>query len=189
MTDSVNTSENVEEFYGQANREKYQLAIGKIVWAWTEYHEMLADLHARVCGKNNKNKWSEALADWHAEKDDHKARQKLLRAAQRELPAGDHARTEIEWIVETTDAILRENRNIAAHMPLMSYTDENGNHSILPMTLLGNPRALQMAGRDVLTEYALLEARILHMKSYAIMIGLKLWGWHQAQDWPERPRL
>jgi hypothetical protein len=176
-----------EEYHGQHKREAYQLAIGKIIWAWTEYHEMLAELYAHL---HEKEKWSESLADWHSEKDDHRARAKLLRVAKEKLAVGSRGLDAITWIVKATDQVLRDNRNIAAHMPLMSYTDEHGKHEILPMTLLGNPRAIQMARRDVLTNYQLLELRINLIKNYAIMIDLKLRERpDHPQEWPERPRL
>jgi hypothetical protein len=147
----------------------------------------LADLYASL---HSREEWSRSLGDWHDERDDHRARQKLSKAANDTLPAGDRARGEINWIIETTDKVLRDNRNIAAHMPLMSYTDEHGTHQILPMTLLGNPRALQMDGRDVLAEYGLLDTRIRKMTTFAMIVGTILRDRNdQANDWPERPRL
>jgi hypothetical protein len=177
------TSDGQAKFYGQEKREEYALAIGKVIWAWAEYHEMLAELYATLSGKE---KWSKSLDDWHAEKDDHRARQRLLKAAKDGLPVTDRALDAIKWIVKTTDDILRGNRNIAAHMPLMSFADEHGTHQILPMTILGNPRAIEMAGRDVLAEYARFETQILEMKTYAMGIGIKL-SQSFNQWWPERP--
>ena len=178
-------SEIQSEYYGQEQREAYQLAIGKIVWAWTEYHEMLAELYATLRGRE---RWSESLTDWHAhaQRSDHRARQILLNAANERLAVDDRALEAIEWIVTTTNEILRKNRNIAAHMPLMSYTDEHGTHQILPMTILRNPRAIQMAGRDVLAEYGRFETQILQMKTYAIGMSHYL-SEPSDEGWPERP--
>ena len=78
---------------------------------------------------------------------------KLLEAAKASLTG--RAAEETIWVVENTDTLIANQRNISVHMPLMSFTDEDGMHQMLPLTLFGNRRAIDMVGRDLLGEYEL----------------------------------
>ena len=175
------------KFYGQELRDAHALAIGKIVMAWNEYHETLGEIYAEICGRD---KWSASLDDWHSVRNDVGQRSKLLKAAESGLQANAHALEAINWIIETTDEILREQRNIGVHMPLMSFTDEKGTHQILPLTVFGNPRALNMVGRDLLEDYAHFERQIRAMFGYAMAIQFNLSPVRQGpEQWPDKPTL
>ena len=60
---------------------------------------------------------------------------KLLEAAKASLTG--RAAEETIWVVENTDTLIANQRNISVHMPLMSFTDEDGMHQMLPLTLSG----------------------------------------------------
>jgi hypothetical protein len=174
-----------DKFYGQGLRDAHALAIGKIVMAWNEYHETLGEIYAEICGRE---KWSASLDDWHSDRNDAAQRSKLRKAALYNLEATAPALEAISWIIDTTDQILREQRNIGVHMPLMSFTDEAGLHQILPLTIFGNPRALDMVGRDILKEYAHFEDQIRRMFSYAIAIKFNISPVRQGpEQWPHKP--
>jgi hypothetical protein len=55
------------KFYGQEERDKHALAVGKIVLAWSEFQEVLGELYAGLFGKDGRVK---ALSEWQALKSD-----------------------------------------------------------------------------------------------------------------------
>jgi hypothetical protein len=98
---------------------------------------------------------------------------------------------EIIWLVENTDTLLADQRNIGVHMPLMSFTDLNGVHQMLPHTLFGNRRAISMLGRDyLLGQYEHFRSQIAKMNSCAHSIAFNISPVRQgAESWDERPTL
>jgi hypothetical protein len=64
-----------EKYHGQDLKDAHALAIGKIVMAWNEYHEMLGETYGEICGRAN---WQASLIEWQSIKSDHQQRQKLL---------------------------------------------------------------------------------------------------------------
>jgi hypothetical protein len=156
------------EFYGQRLRDAHALAIGKIVMAWNEYQEKLGEIYAELHGHE---RWRSSLVEWHAVKNDAQQRSMLVEIARATLPPESRALAAITWMVQKTDDLLREQRNIGVHMPLMSFTSEDGNHQMLPLTHLGNPKASVMVGRDLLKDYASFENRIRKMLGYSFAIG------------------
>jgi hypothetical protein len=172
------------EFHGQKDRDDHTLAIGKITQAWNEFQELLGEVYAEICGRD---KWAASLAKWHALKDDRRQRSMLLTAAKATLK--DPALGALTWTIEMADQ-LHDRRNTAVHMPLMSFTDEIGNHQILPLTVTGNPHASKMAGHDLLAEYAHSETQIRTMLSYAHAIKYNLSAVRAGPEvWPEKPTL
>jgi hypothetical protein len=136
------------KYHGQENKDAIALAIGKIVMAWNEFHEVLGELYAEIGGRD---KWQHSLDEWHSIRTDRAQRMKLLEAAKTSLTG--RAAEEPIWVVENTDALVANQRNIGVHMPLMSFTDLDGVHQMQPLTLFGNRRAVDMVGRDLLGEY------------------------------------
>jgi hypothetical protein len=139
-----------KKYHGQENKDAIALAIGKIVMAWNEFHEALGELYAAIGGRQ---KWHQSLDEWHSIRADHTQRMKLLEAAKASLTG--RVAEETIWVVENTNTLIANQRNICVHMPLMSFTDEDGVHQMLPLTLFGNRRAIDMVGRDLLGEYEL----------------------------------
>jgi hypothetical protein len=93
-------------------------------------------------------------------------------------------------MVDMTDQMIADQRNTGIHMPLMSYTDHDGVHQILPLAMFGNRRAAKMAGRDLLKEYAHYEAQIRKMNGFATALDFKLSPRRKRRaQWPTRPEL
>lgn len=94
------------------------------------------------------------------------------------------------WLVENTDTLVANRRNIGVHMPLMSFTDQDGVHQMLPLTLLENKRALDMVGRDLLDEYEHFRSQIAKMSTFALSICHNISPGRQGPEvWLERPKL
>jgi hypothetical protein len=134
-------------------------------------------------------KWQGSLKAWHSIPNDRAQRMKLLEAAKAELTGC--SLEEIIWLVENTDTLIADQRNIGVHMPLMSFTDQNGVHQMLPHTLFGNRRAMSMLGRDdLLGQYEHFRSQIAKMSFYATSIAFNISPVRQgAELWHERPAL
>jgi len=175
--------------YNQENREAHALAIGKIVMAWNEYHEMLGEIFATLHGRRN---WSAALSAWHALQSDRAQRSMLAAVARAKLKPTDRAYKEIIWMVKNTDRIVADQRNFGVHTPLMSFTGIDGIPRILPLAMLGNRRAAKLYGSDLLREFAHYEAQIRKMNSFAHAISFAITPRRNRRgrvSWPERPQL
>jgi hypothetical protein len=113
---------------------------------------------------------------------------KLLKAAKANLTG--RALEETMWLVENSDKLVVDQRNIGVHMPLMSFTDATGVHQMLPLTLWGNRRAFSMVGRDPLGEYEHFRSQIAKMNFFAGSIGYNISPVRQGpEEWEERPTL
>jgi len=145
---------NSTKYHGQEKKDAIALAIGKIVMAWNEFHETLGEIYAELGGRD---KWQQSLDEWHSIRNDRAQRMNLREAANASLTG--RAAEETIWVVENTDILVANQRNIGVHMPLMSFTDQDGAHQMLPLTLFGNRRAGDMVGRDLLGEYEPSEVR------------------------------
>jgi hypothetical protein len=174
-----------EKYHGQDLKDAHALAIGKIVMAWNEYHEMLGQTYGEICGRAN---WQDSLSEWQSISNDHQQRQKLLQAANAHLSG--RALEETIWVVETTNQMLADQRNIGVHMPLMSYTDRDGTHQILPLAMFGNRRAGSMVGRDLLGEYEHFRSQIVRLSFFAGSIHYNISPVRQGPEvWEDRPIL
>jgi hypothetical protein len=76
-------------------------------------------------------------------------------------------------------------------MPLMSFTDQDGMHKILPLTLFSNRRAaVDMVGRDLLGEYEHFRSQIAKMCTFTFSIRHNISPVRQGPEvWLERPKL
>lgn len=168
-------------------RDVHALAIGKIALAWNEYHELLGELFASLFTKSH---YSTALAIWHC-LDSDRTQRKLLRSASSEhLAWNKKGLEELVWLLNKTDTVLSQQRNVGIHAPLGALIESDGTRKMFPLTELGNRNAKQIFGQDVLREYAHYETQIRRMMSFAFGIKFKLTlGKHTDDPWPERPRL
>jgi hypothetical protein len=92
--------------------------------------------------------------------------------------------------VETTNQMVADQRNIGVHMPLMSHTDHDGIHKILPLAMFGNRRANSMVGRDLLGEYEHFRSQIARMSFFAGSIRYNISPVRQGPEvWEARPTL
>lgn len=99
--------------------------------------------------------WDKAYARWHTLKNDYSQRELLRRAA--ESLEEETYKSEIIWLLDTIEEELRGLRNDAAHTPLVVQTMvalglPSAVSAIAPSTFTKNPRALEMAKKDVLDE-------------------------------------
>lgn len=166
----------------------HERAIGKIVIAWNEYQAMLAQLFGKLFGRTG---WSLALAAWHALDNDRAQRNMLRVVARAKLKPNNPLLAEIEWLINASNHIA-DQRNIGIHMPLMRYTDLDGNFQVLPLAMFGDQKAAKMTGRDLLKEYAHYEHQIRKMLLYAVAIDFALTPKKHRQGsaaLPERPKL
>jgi hypothetical protein len=166
----------------------HENAIGKIVIAWNDYQEILGQMFAKLFGRKP---WALALSAWHSLDSDRSQRRMLLAVAHAKLKPKDVLLAEIKWLIDNSDRIS-DQRNIGIHMPLMKYTDIDGNFQILPLAMYGNKKAAKMVGRDLLKEYAHYEQQIRKMLGYAVAIDFALTPRTRRRGpgkLPERPRL
>jgi hypothetical protein len=168
-------------------KDAHALAIGKIVMAWNEYHEIFGEIFA---GLFTKSHWETSLAIWHCLDSDRTQRKLLRAAAETHLRWNEKGLEELFWLLNKTDSLIAHQRNLGVHAPLMSITELDGTHKVQPLAMLGNRNAKQMVGKDILREYAHYEQQIKEMSSFAYALRFKLaLGKHTDDPWPERPRL
>jgi hypothetical protein len=169
-------------------RDKHALAIGKIAIAWNEYHELLGELFA---GMFTRSHWETSLSLWHC-LDSDRTQRKLLRAAtETYLHWNKRGQEELRWLLNKTDTILAQQRNVGVHAPLMSLWEIDGSHKILPLAMMGNRNAKQIEGKDILQEYAHYERQIRKMYGFALGLKVKV-GFHGRDpdaSWPKRPQI
>jgi hypothetical protein len=151
--------------------DAHALAIGRLVVAWNGYQENLGELYATLFSRRD---WALAMASWHALENDRAQRAMLLATATAKLKPDSRALKEIQWLVKTTNAVISDNRNTGIHMPLMSLTELDGTHHILPDTIHGHARARKMLGKDLLKEYAHYADQIRKMNWHATIVKSNL---------------
>jgi flagellar biosynthesis chaperone FliJ len=174
-------------YYGLAELDKHALAVGRIVLAWSEFQEVLGQVYAGLFGKKG---WAKALTNWQALKSDHQQRQMLRKVVPDKLAMDEKAKEELIWLLDQTDEVIADKRNVGVHAPLMSFTDEKGKHKILPLAMFGNKRAALLAGKDILTEYDHYERQIRKMATYATAIEYNISPVRAGGViWPDRPKV
>ena len=171
----------------QANKDAHALAIGRIVMAWNELQETLGETFA---GLFDDESWTSALSAWHALESDRAQRQMLRAVAEDRLQQDGKGLSELKWLIGQIDQMISQQRNIGIHAPLMSYTNLDGVHSIMPFAMFGNRKAMALVDVNILLEYAHYEQQIRKLLTFAIAIqfNLSMDEDHPA-TWPERPKL
>jgi hypothetical protein len=168
--------------------DAHALAIGKIAMAWNEYHELLGDLFASLFTKSHYNT---TLAIWHCLDSDRTQRKLLRTAAETYLSQriDKKGRDELLWLLNKTDTVLSQVRNVGIHAPLSDLIGVHNVQSLVPIRSPGNRNAKQLEGRYVLKEYAHYEQQIRKMNEFAYGLRFKLSLGHADDPWPERPRI
>ncbi|MET4151715.1 hypothetical protein BjapCC829_24735 [Bradyrhizobium barranii] len=176
------------KFHGQENKDAHALAIGKIAMGWNEFHETLGELFARLFTKSHH---ATALAIWHCLDSDRTQRRLLRAMAETQLQWNKRGLEELIWLLNQTDQMLSQQRNVGIHAPLMSFTEADGTHKMLPLSHFGNRNAAQIEGRDILLEYGHYEKQIRQIGGFAFALTFKLtMGKDNTDDtWPQRPKL
>ncbi len=167
-------------------KEAHALAIGKIAMAWNEYHELLGNLFASLFTKSH---YTTTLAIWHCLDNDRTQRKLLHAAAETYLHFNKRGLEELLWLLNKTDTLLSQQRNIGIHAPLNALMEIDGTQTLLPVPGPGNRNAKQLDGLNVLKEYAHYEQQIKKMKDFAFGIRFKLTLGKGTDDpWPDRPK-
>ncbi|MBR0714784.1 hypothetical protein [Bradyrhizobium liaoningense] len=168
-------------------RDAHALAIGKIAMAWNEYHELLGNLFASLFTKSH---FTTTLAIWHCLDNDRTQRRLLRAAAETYLHHDKKGLEELLWLLNKTDTLLAQQRNVGIHAPLNALFEIDGKHKLLSVPGPGNRNAKHLDGRDVLAEYAHYEQQIKKMREFAFALRFKLTvGKHTDAPWPTRPKL
>jgi len=168
------------------------LEIGWIVFEWNRLHENLCALFGDF-GHHR----GTAFAIWHSTSND-RAQRQMLQAAVAADDSSDQLRIKfrdgVSWLLEKMDR-LAARRNDALHAPLIFV-----NHSatggfevhLEPDDDSGNPRALQLLGKPLLSEFKWYRDHLSRLASFAGNLHHALrWHDHPAGPfpWPETPDL
>jgi hypothetical protein len=149
------------------------------------------DLFASLFTKSH---YTTTLAIWHC-LDSDRTQRKLLRAVAETYLGRLVPKTPLEdltWLLNKTDNLLSQQRNVGIHAPLNALFEKEGRHKLLPVPVPGpgNRNAKHLDGRDVLKEYAHYEEQIKKMKDFAFALRFKLTVGRPSDDpWPVRPKL
>lgn len=143
--------------------------IGHVVMAWARMQEHLGQLFAYLVSPHHLTRgWTV----WHTIQSDTFQRNLLGTLVKQIYPdKRDPMRIEILWILAGAQEIM-DDRNGAVHVAFHLGIDlEASNVRMYPIIDTGNPRALQLAGRDLAADFDFTVARVtrlgLHSKALA----------------------
>lgn len=164
----------------------YALALGHLVYSWNLLHDKLAELFWTISGINE---GVIAFSIWHSTPSD-LAQRKMLRAAAKANPnLGEDERAEILWVLKAIDDSLAHKRNDALHAPFEFLTRFTSDPILQPRTFpTGNPRALSLAGKDMLSEFAWYR-KTAEVLSRHVALMDRYFAHPGQRTWPERPKL
>jgi len=164
----------------------YALALGHLVYSWNHLHDALAELFWTVSGIKE---GVIAFSIWHSTPSD-LAQRKMLRAAAKANPnIGDDERADILWVLKAIDDSLAHKRNDALHAPLEFLTRFTTEPILQPRTFpTGSPRALSLAGKDMLSEFAWYRKTAEVLARHVALID-RYFARPERRTWPERPKL
>lgn len=167
--------------------QRYQLAVGKVVFSWNNMQESLILLYVRIsdCGEK------EGFETWNSIKNDG-AQRKLIRDAAAARGSafwkakGEKAEDDIKWLLDQI-AELQELRNQVVHASFKIHRTNGKSPTVEAFPYLGNPRSKQLQGKDILEQCAYCEVRaqLLMLYAYDLLAPVAL-----AQcPWPSKPNL
>lgn len=163
----------------------YAIALGRVALAWNALHQVLA--HVLIYMLRAPSGLA-VMAAYSSLKVD-RAQRDLIKAALKEAPVTPRAREEIAWLIDQANS-LADLRNDAAHAPFSLTHDPDGVLRVLPFTHLGNPRAKNLYGKDVLKQLTwFYETAIIltnHANELAAAISIVK---YEQQTLPDRPKL
>jgi hypothetical protein len=163
----------------------YALEVGKLIFEWNKLQEYLGLIFMMTLKQHS----ATALAVWHSTDND-RTQRKMLRAAAgkafgQDSLAPEKALEDIIWLVNKADDLANA-RNNAIHSPIMLIASEFPSLTIGSFWFYGNPRAANLKGKELLTEFkwGWKTARTLAIFALGIYQALS----HGA-TWPKRPLL
>jgi hypothetical protein len=160
----------------------YADEIGQVTLAWNGLHENLCILFWYAIGPG-----PVPLAIWNRLSSDRTQRDILKTAVEAgAFSRGRRGLTEdILWLLSQTDT-LAERRNVAIHAPLTTLTNAaTGKTVVEPADFLGNKRAKNLKGKDIVRELEWCAERAASLSYFAADVISTMNG--SPESWPERP--
>jgi hypothetical protein len=176
--------------YTEAIYAPYVALIGQIALSWNSLHERLAHLFWVIMGGGFMD---QPIGVWNSQNFD-RARREMLRAATvaatpREL--ADHPKLidDVTWLLARADD-LEHKRNDAVHSPLYAASNILV-HGIVPPVIsddmLKNRRAMNLAGKNLMEEFAWCRDSIIVLCDFAVSVERALTA--DGARWPDKPSL
>lgn len=169
------------------------IEIGWITFQWNRLHEALRDLFAHAV---HFERHTIPFAIWHSTPND-RAQREMLRAAIVAAAKSGYIPQElfedIEWVLQQLDP-LAGRRNDAIHAPLTfvhSIPSESGETriEIAPTDYDGNPRALALSGKPILSEFKWYRDHLMRLAAFCEDLHSVMMHASEGHPWPERPQL
>ncbi len=168
--------------------EPTAMELGKLVFAYNRMQDKLGLLYWAILGKEHSKL---AAKNWHEQRSDGLQRKLLREAAATKIWPEDFVATniqqDIEWLLDEAK-IMGEQRNDAMHASYVMLTNELGS---VPASnfFSGNPRAKNLAGKNLLTEFLRYRKRAEALAGYARTMHYHILFTDQYLHKPERPHL
>lgn len=132
--------------------EEYSLAVGKVSHAWNYLQERLGLLFRLVSGAPHEI----ASAVWYSVESDRSQRNMLSAAAGANTKLSEKYPDlvpDLKWLVDRCGE-LSQRRNDAIHAPCSLYIHGEKGAEVGSFFLFGHPRAKNLKGKKLLTEFA-----------------------------------
>lgn len=174
--------------------DPYFLAIGKVSAAWNRLQDSMALLFVEL---HHPLPSSIPLGVWYTVKSDRGQREMLKAAAAAWFQDDDHksltkALNDINWLMNRIE-VLEDQRNNALHAPLgISIDREERVFTMVPWTMLGNPRAMKLKGKKLLKEFEWYAEMCQTLNRFCNAVQFVIAFHHvgeESRPWPDRPRL
>lgn len=162
--------------------------IGQLARAWNALHDQLGQIFGQIVRPDNLNI---SRAIWFATQSD-KAQRGMLRASSIAYFAINEkihpkAKEDISWLLTKIDK-LSDMRNNAIHAPIMIGMNTSSREMVIePDVFYGNPRAINLKGKELLVELKWYRQTAEALRQFAILIWLHLR--RIDGSWPHRPSL
>lgn len=142
--------------------DRHAMALGHAVWSWNDLHEALGHLNCAILHGHLSD---QALAKWHAIKNDAEQRKRLRQSTVSRLHARPESLRAVQWLIDRVEDI-RETRNDLNHSPYAILHSDNG-ESIISNSYYGKRRAANLDDANLLATFAALRSRCDILRSYA----------------------
>jgi hypothetical protein len=167
-----------------AKRASYISELGEVVYAWNALHEALCGVFCAVLGVS----LQVSAAIWHSILSDRAQRLMLEVAAQKTEFKRPHGQENILWLLAEVNK-LADRRNNAVHSPYIFrlWMQDPPIAEVVPFIATGNPRAKNMANKELLVEFRWYTNTAMALCEYADKIRSALSI--PEQPWPDKPTL
>jgi len=184
------TRRHPERFAGK-HYMPYAITIGQLTLAWNALHETLAMLFF-VAIANGRTR--SALEIWNSAVYD-RPKRAMLKAAVADNVLSDSQpqfASDVLWLCGEADK-LEDSRNSAIHSPLIFHSPSNALSvqrgtagKVLPLVAFGNPRAMKLHKKDLLTEFRWCRDAAVTLNDFAKSLFFAVGS---DAPWPRRPSL